>query len=385
MFGFKLSSKLWRVRQTVDFYASSLKSFPRFIFYLVKRSVTGNNKRVDRSITTCIKIQNTSILVTKNNLLYERTLELPWNSTEKSPWNSAFVCHRKFGFYPISFVGFREASIFGQVPKKINLISPIIPGQRYSFDDESQYLKEYQEAIFAFTFRKSGWDSYRNIEILENSCIPIFLDADHIPRFSMTFYPKYDLYQISRKFQDNPFKVETSNLLEWITSARRFLTPSFLYNYISSFVNFDTGAKLIFLDESLDGRPDYQSLMVLFSLVKNHGSELDTLWDYRYLFEDIDNKEILYGKGFGYYRQLVDYKINNIIGSAYDLEDYDFIVIGSCSRNLNLVSHLPSRVRHKVVLIHGEDFPPTRKELKLFHEKSDHIFIRAIDHPFVVP
>jgi hypothetical protein len=68
-----------------------------------------------------------------------------------------------------------------------------------------------------------------------------------------------------------------------------------------------------------------------------------------------------------------------------DIETFDWIVVGSAARNLKFILSLNSRLRDKIILIWGEDRSPTRSELNLLQSKSQHIFVREIHHPFVVP
>ncbi len=93
---------------------------------------------------------------------------------------------------PINF-GFPDELIedFPVVKKKD--ISSIIPGDSstYICNNEPKYYQEYQKSKFAFTFSKCGWDCLRHLEIIFNKCIPLFLDLDHCPAYSLYFYPKF--------------------------------------------------------------------------------------------------------------------------------------------------------------------------------------------------
>lgn len=60
----------------------------------------------------------------------------------------------------------------------------------YIFEDEESYYKEYGTSIFAYTYRKGGWESMRHYEILCNGAIPYFIDIDKMPPYTMTRFPK---------------------------------------------------------------------------------------------------------------------------------------------------------------------------------------------------
>ena len=56
----------------------------------------------------------------------------------------------------------------------------------YIFNDEESYYQEYGQSIFAYTYRKGGWESMRHYEIMCNGAIPYFIDIDKMPPHTMT-------------------------------------------------------------------------------------------------------------------------------------------------------------------------------------------------------
>ena len=54
----------------------------------------------------------------------------------------------------------------------------------YIYKTENDYYRGYQDARFAYTTKKAGWDCLRHYEILGNGCIPIFLDIDKCPPYT---------------------------------------------------------------------------------------------------------------------------------------------------------------------------------------------------------
>ena len=60
----------------------------------------------------------------------------------------------------------------------------------YIFEDEGSYYKEYGTSVFAYTYRKGGWESMRHYEIMCNGAIPYFIDIEKMPPHTMTRFPK---------------------------------------------------------------------------------------------------------------------------------------------------------------------------------------------------
>lgn len=113
----------------------------------------------------------------------------------------------------ISFA-FPEEKMQQDYPKKEKLLAHIIPGvpTTYIFNNERDYFEDYQKSMFAYTWRKAGWDCLRHYEILCNNCIPLFLDIEQCPAETCTTLPKalllnyykssgiYDLFQMNKPF-----------------------------------------------------------------------------------------------------------------------------------------------------------------------------------------
>jgi hypothetical protein len=305
---------------------------------------------------------------------------------EDSPLDIATICFNKYGFYPISFVLMRDMQITRSPHDKTKLISEVIPGNPYSFENEHEMYSEYQESEFAFTYRKCGWDSYRNIEILSHYAFPLYLEVKNIPRFCMTFYPKKQIQHVTQRFLKSPFHLSEDFKETFFDSALSQLNTSFLIEYLIKCVGFHPKS-VLFFDESLDiFKGDYQSMMTLKSLTKIPNVNLTLVQNLDYLFSyEVDDSD-LYGRGFGYKGMLEGVDVNRQRKIADDcFEEFDWIVVGSAARNMKFIENIDSHLRNRLILVWGEDRPPMRKELKFLKSKSDHIFIREINHPFVVP
>ena len=117
---------------------------------------------------------------------------------------------------PIGF-SFPENKIKLDHPNKEKVLSHVIPGvsETFIFDKEEDYYMDYQKSLFAYTWRKAGWDCLRHYEILCNNCIPLFLDIEYCPKSTCTSIPKdmlleyykksgiYDLFEMNKEFQYN--------------------------------------------------------------------------------------------------------------------------------------------------------------------------------------
>lgn len=101
---------------------------------------------------------------------------------------------------PISFA-FPHQKLLPSIPTKEKLLAQIIPGVMHTFiyNDEESYYNDYRESMFAYTWKKSGWDCLRHYEILANDCIPIFLDIKHCPDTNCTTLPKKILIEYYEK------------------------------------------------------------------------------------------------------------------------------------------------------------------------------------------
>lgn len=102
---------------------------------------------------------------------------------------------------PISFA-FPKDKIIEDIPNKEKLLGHVIPGvsETFIFNDEESYYTDYRSSMFAYTWKKSGWDCLRHYEIICNDSIPIFLDINHCPETNCTTLPKkllMEYYEVS--------------------------------------------------------------------------------------------------------------------------------------------------------------------------------------------
>lgn len=142
-------------------------------------------------------------------------------------------------FYPISFA-IPSCNLVNSVPEKTKEMAYIIPGQKetYIYHQEEDYYKGYQNAKFALTVKKAGWDCMRHYEILANGCIPYFPNIERCPMFTMLYFPKELIKETNflyehKLFSDSSYQYYASMLLEY---TRHFLTTKKLAQYVLSFL-----------------------------------------------------------------------------------------------------------------------------------------------------
>ena len=107
-----------------------------------------------------------------------------------------------FTVYPIAFSVPAE-NIQSQTPPKSKAICRVIPGHwgtYFRMNEEDLYRAELQQSLFAYTFKKAGWDCMRHYEILAAGSLPLFLDLSLLPAFketSMAFPTTLALHPLS--------------------------------------------------------------------------------------------------------------------------------------------------------------------------------------------
>jgi len=109
---------------------------------------------------------------------------IPYFKRELKEINNSFLNHISFSF--------PEEKIKNTISTKTQTTATVIPGilDTYKFHNEKDYYEDYQKSLFAFTWKKAGWDCLRHYEIIFNNCIPIFLDLENCPVHTLTFLPK---------------------------------------------------------------------------------------------------------------------------------------------------------------------------------------------------
>ena len=295
-------------------------------------------------------------------------------------------CFNTHGVWPLS-MSIPHYIELNQNPSEI--VSPIMPGYPYSFESEHEYLARYSEAYLALTHRKAGWDCFRHVEIMASGSVPLMPDANIIPEFSMTHYPKRGLSEIVDRINDEgglPDQAVREGLREFFLSH---LTTVKMAAYIMASANIPADASVLFLDENLPTNPEYISSLTAIGLKENLGRNCELLFPGDFLYADSTMvTHDFYGRGFGYVKKL-DPTLRSpwendpsliMVNEKIDAHKYDFVVVGSVSRNESLTQLVLERFpRQNIVLIHGEDSPPSLSYSQFLRSSGAHIFVRSFN------
>ena len=283
------------------------------------------------------------------------------------------------GYFPASF---GVMNSFTPAPKtyKKNFISPIIPGNPYSFNEPSDYYQTYAESWWGITHKKGGWDCMRHLEIIDSGALPLMYDAKSIPEGAMFYYPKDLLRRLYEEFKKNPF-IADEKLLEYFAKWKQeYLTCEALIRNSLLAADINTSQeKILFIDPALDESPDYLSLMVLYGLERLFPGKVDIFSKSPdYIFDDYQlNTDSLYGKGFGYTKGIPSILRNVVDESNCDWNSYSTIFVGQGLRNIPLIELIPPNLLHeKLVVFEGSDDPIGKVDLNKLLSYSRNLFVR---------
>jgi hypothetical protein len=302
----------------------------------------------------------------------------------------AAECFEKFGVRPISFSFPENLSISPISP--LQPISPVIPGHAYSYESPVDYFRQYSESALATTHRKAGWDCFRHVEILAAGSVPLMLDSEQIPKYSMIHYPKSALVQVNELTRALCGTPDQATRTAFHNYFKHNLTTKAMANYLLKSAGLQGVENVLFVDQALPQMADYQSVLTLIGLKELLGKACHVAFPVDYIYNDWNESPLqLYGRGFGYSRsveankrsqgevsQSVDQRPASFERSS--LNKFDAVIVGSIARNsdlaLELLDHFPAK---KTIWIHGEDTPPNRTNLALIKESGTHSFIRSIN------
>ena len=305
-------------------------------------------------------------------------------STE-TPDTIAIECLEEVGVFPLSF----SLPDSHSVPEKQKLrqVARIIPGTPYKFTNQGDYLNEYETSHFALTFRKGGWDCFRHLEIIRSGAIPIMIDARRIPRYSMIHYPKRVMVHVVEHLLtsgDLPTPELRSYFAEHLAT---YQTSISMARYLLRMSKLENTRRVLFVDQRLSNRVDYLSVMTLIGLKQLLGAQCIALPDPSYLYRDWSGStHDFYGRGFGYTRVLdPSLRTERHSGASGRLirrikqDDFDALIVGSISRNGPLATRLLAEFpAERTIWVHGEDVPPSPRELHYLREAKVNVFVRSV-------
>ena len=282
-------------------------------------------------------------------------------------------CYKEKGYYPISFSYPKDPYLY----IKEKLVSDIVPGKPYSYDDESLYLSEYQKSHYGITMKKAGWDCMRHLEIMASGAVPLMSDARQIPKYTMTHHLKdlyTDIYERFQRTNEPPSKEELQLISSNFTNN---LTCKSMAKYILKSAGIEP-KRVLFFDQSLPQNEDYLSIMTLIGLKQIFDKNCAEAFITPYVYDTyMGDTKTLYGRGFGYSGVL---KANTISGIKVpqDISSFDLIIVGSLRRNVDYITQLESS-NVPLIYLYGEDFSPASVgEEWVMHNSRATTFVREI-------
>jgi hypothetical protein len=286
----------------------------------------------------------------------------------------------------------------------------------YIFNDEESYYKEYGTSIFAYTYRKGGWESMRHYEIMCNGAIPYFIDIDKMPPHTMTRFPKELIINamslpgidpikgtIDHKVANIPCLHDVrESLLDYCAHN---LSTKALAKYFLAAMGKPNARKVLMIN----GRQqwEYMTDSLLHGLRTLLGSGFVDYKKRLFMYKGLREKALEsgfreYGKGFSYAYALPDDKnierdpetIRMQIKSRY----FDIIIIGQLFQPVNLPAKLDwetsnnlshqmfwkeisrSYGKHEVALLDGLDYhKPEQRDFLIKAARYGTLFVREID------
>lgn len=286
-------------------------------------------------------------------------------------------CFLREGYYPISFSWpkkFDEPQAL-----KSKAVSTTVPYAPYSFEDVAKYYGEYSISSLAITQKKGGWDCFRHLEIIGSGCVPLFLDIEKIPKYTMIHYPK-DLFRAVRKNYKRRSLLPSHDLAtNLINYANRNLTTQAMCRYFSELANLSVTPqdRILFVDSKLSSAPDYLSVFNFIGLKQVYGDQVECLYEEpEYVYVDF-NQDIskLYGRGFGYTKVL-----NRSHIKSKPTDSPAVVIISNLARDSRVVGSLKIQYpKAKFVLFWGDDIPiPNAIKEEVLHLTKGTLFCREI-------
>ena len=213
-------------------------------------------------------------------------------------------------------------------------------------------------------------------------------DAPLIPIHTMVHYPKEFLSEVAAHLLLTRGVLGKERQQQATDFFNNHLTTRAMARYLLSAAQFANGGDILFVDEAVGQKPDYQSVLTLIGLKQLLGSRVTLASPVPYIYSDwIGNSGGLYGRGFGYTRVLSPGLKSKpeASGDFFDLnervpERVGAVVVGSITRNyqraVDLLDKFPSA---QTVWIHGEDEGPTVADLSKYREAGVTLFARELN------
>ena len=333
-----------------------------------------------------LKLNDYQHKVSINNGEHIDTFDLA--DTRENIFLTAQECHYEKGFWPIGLSSPRSCEHEPSLNRS-QMISSVVPGLPYSFENEDDYYKEYNTSYYALTHKKGGWDCFRHIEILMNGAIPLMPDAFEIPKYSMVHYPKLTLRAVAENSESViqiPGVWTRTNLRDYFNEN---LTCQAMAKYFLRCAGAVDVTKILFIDHRLPFSPDHFSFLSLIGLKQGFGKSCVAMQPVHYLYQNWrGDASQMFGRGFGYVRSLPDGAADShrlvmslkSVAKKLKKQEYDLVVFGSIMRNLKIFEELrPYLDPTRTIVINGEDLPPSEEALNYMTDTRCHVFVRSIE------
>lgn len=299
---------------------------------------------------------------------------------------SLFALHAEI--HPIQF-GIPEGKIVTEIPQKTQDFASLIPGQldTYIYETEKTYYQGYQEAYFAVTTKKGGWDCLRHYEILANGCIPYFVDIEECDPNTLPFLPKKLLLEAMHlegvsysqidhmKFNQQRYYEILNELL---TITRNSLTTKSMAQYLLQTAHY-SGGKILYLSQ--DPSPDYLRCLTLIGLKEALGIQVIDVPKIEHIYDSCNEISHLYGKGMTYTRIVPDEWVDREhIAERIQAKEFALIIYGSVHRGLPFLELVTAcYASEQIVYLCGEDIHTC--EFTTYIQNSP-LFLREYENNF---
>jgi hypothetical protein len=288
-------------------------------------------------------------------------------------------CYIENGFFPISFSYPKNSYLYIKDQLVSNIVpkNNQVPGYKYDYDNELDYLKEYQRSYYGLTHKKAGWDCMRHLEILYSGAVPLMPDAAQIPKYTMTHHPKELYAEIYDRFEKTNEPPRESDIRIISGNFNNNLTNKAMAKYILNTINMNPKT-ILYVDESLPQKEDYLSMMTLIGFKQLMGTRCVEAFITPYLYDTYTpSTKTLYGQGFGYSKALPAKFISGAKG-LQDINSFDLIIVGSLGRNVHLLDIL-EKSTVPLVYLYGEDLSPAEfGHLNLIYNSRAITFVREV-------
>ena len=276
---------------------------------------------------------------------------------------AANLVYKNFGYFPISFSYPREWN--SGSPREKKLLSSIIPGRPYSYNDENKYLDEYRGSHFAITTKKGGFDCTRHLEILFSGCIPLMPDIFNTPDHAMFFYPKALMGESLNSYRKYRRPISAESLAAYKTWCRKYLTSEAMAKYILNSLQVKVeSAKILFYSGHFDNQPDYLSMFTVIGLSRLSTVDFSSNFEIpKYLFLDFQGDATsLYGRGFTFTRTIKPGSIR--VAETPYTQRYDAIIATTLHSDFSEVKTLRDQYPNTpIAVLVGDDGPLGVKQL----------------------